>query len=197
MPRKAKFTREEAESRILKAARTLFCERGFVNALVQDIADLSGLNKRLVYAFTPHKESLYLAVLSDVSREFVEFVADLKVKEESLEGQSAQNIYLKAYRHLVRHRDFVRLLVWEWMAESLEGARILSTEKMLRDKLHAFALKAEAQAKDKLAELDIRLNALIMQIALVQPEDNSATNARDAFAQLLFVKDNNYSEALN
>ncbi len=188
MPRKAKYTREEAETRILKAARTLFCERGYVNALVQDIADLSELNKRLVYAFMPHKESLYLAVLSDVSREFVEFVADLKITDEMLKGQTKQTIYLKAYALLVKHRDFVRLLVWEWMSESLEGARILSTEKMLRDKLHNLVLKADPEAQAQLAEFDIRLNALIMQIALVQPDDRVAVNARDALAALLFAQ---------
>jgi AcrR family transcriptional regulator len=50
-------------SEILTAARSVFAEKGFANATVDDIADRAGIGKGTVYLYFPSKNDLFLALL--------------------------------------------------------------------------------------------------------------------------------------
>lgn len=62
-----RLTREEAReltrSEILDAARTLFTERGYRGASLEDIAGTAGYSKGAVYSNWPSKEALFLELL--------------------------------------------------------------------------------------------------------------------------------------
>ena len=172
MARKAKLTREEAESQIIQAARSLFAEHGYYASRIQDIAELSGMNKRVVYAFVPDKESLYLAVLSEVSREIESDLNEALMNESELCSRGAIGVYLWAFELFKQHTDYARLLMWERMGETLQGVRLLSTQKTLRTKIHNLALKAEGDAN--IDPFDAALDVLETQIALASAEDDES-----------------------
>lgn len=93
----------ERRSQILRAARAVFVERGYLAARVEDIARRAGLSKGAVYFYYPSKRELFLALvreeqeatysfldqadhdprpagvkLLELGREYVEYFAGLK-----------------------------------------------------------------------------------------------------------------------
>ena len=59
----------EVEERILDAAETVFLERGFDGASVDEIADVARAGKPTIYARFPGKEALFVAVMARKVRE--------------------------------------------------------------------------------------------------------------------------------
>jgi AcrR family transcriptional regulator len=59
----------EVEERILDAAETVFLERGFEGASVDEIADVARAGKPTIYARFPGKEALFAAVMARKVRE--------------------------------------------------------------------------------------------------------------------------------
>ena len=66
-----RLTREEARNQtrreILDAARTLFTQRGYRGASLDDIAGTAGYSKGAVYSNWPSKEALFLDLLDEAS----------------------------------------------------------------------------------------------------------------------------------
>lgn len=59
----------DGRNRILKSASVLFAERGFRGVSISDVAEAAGLVKSSIYHHFENKEALYLAVLTQMSRE--------------------------------------------------------------------------------------------------------------------------------
>jgi len=58
---KRRLPRAEREARMLQAAETIFTERGFGGASMEEIALESGITKALLYQYFRSKEGLYVA----------------------------------------------------------------------------------------------------------------------------------------
>ena len=66
--KKSEVTREK----LIKVAEDIFAEKGFSGARVDEIAKISGVNKRMIYAHFTNKENLYKEVLNRVYGRMVE-----------------------------------------------------------------------------------------------------------------------------
>lgn len=103
--RDAAATRE----RLLHAAVTEFCAKGFSGARTAAIANRAGCNIRMLYHYFGSKNNLYLAALESV-------YAQLRSREESLDllhlnpekGMSALVEF--TFDHMLEHQEFIRLI---------------------------------------------------------------------------------------
>lgn len=61
-----------SKEKLLKAARTLFSEKGFNGIATQDIATLADVNHSLIFHHFQNKEKLWIAVKEDIEREYLQ-----------------------------------------------------------------------------------------------------------------------------
>ncbi len=166
MSRQPKMTHEMSESLVMKAAREQFASLGYHGARMSDVAECSGVNKRLVYEIVSDKENLYLAVLSDVSREFGAAVSAGMAEMDDAAFKSIADVYRMAFDLISRYHAFSRLLTWEWLCETIQGARILTEMRNFCEKIHAVALRVDKTGSTHLKEFDVALEAMILRFAM-------------------------------
>ena len=94
---------------ILKAALSVFCEKGFSGARTSEIAALAGCNIRMLYHYFGNKEGAYLAALEHVYEE-------VRSHEESLHllhlGPVEGIVALIEFTHdyMMSHQEFIRMM---------------------------------------------------------------------------------------
>ncbi|GHO80511.1 TetR family transcriptional regulator [Ktedonobacter sp. SOSP1-85] len=131
---------EASKQAILDAAETVFAEKGYDAASLQEICDLAGVTRGLPNYFFGSKEGLYRAVLARTfthAQELVTFIHE----QAHAPGVNAQEILRvvieRLFDDLTTHPTFVRLTEWE----ALHGARYLgnlpSQFQLLREAIHA------------------------------------------------------------
>jgi AcrR family transcriptional regulator len=67
----------EVEKRILDAARTVFLQRGFEGASIDEIAKVARSGKPTIYARFPDKRALFTAVMRDMVARIEQFSGDI------------------------------------------------------------------------------------------------------------------------
>jgi len=121
-----------ARASILAAARSLFSEKGFEGASTQEIADLAGVNKRLVFYYFGNKEELYLAALEDFFGKVEMLLENFCVTGEDLKDPWLSLIrFSDNFIHFAAsHQEPIRILVREIMNDG----KILDilTERFIR-----------------------------------------------------------------
>jgi TetR/AcrR family transcriptional regulator len=132
--------------RILRAAARLFARHGYDGTATSAIVGAAGVNKRMLYHWFGDKRGLYREVFRAQWEALRRGLAGRATLEEALGG---------LFDHFARHREFVRLLLWE----GLEGGEIArSIWKEARGPLFEEAV-ALVRAAQKAGRLDRRLDA--------------------------------------
>lgn len=72
--RGTRLPRSARRAQLLEAARSVFVERGYHAAGMDEIADRAGVSKPVLYQHFPGKFELYLALLDEADREIVDAV---------------------------------------------------------------------------------------------------------------------------
>lgn len=140
MGRRAKLTKEEVNQKTIHTAKEHFARNGFYGARIEAIANDAELNKRMIYEFSHKKEGLYLAVLSDVSRGVWAKVE--KALPEHLEVASLRELCAIVFEVILDSEAFLRLLMWERMMETINGARILEAANAIFERLEGIFQKS-------------------------------------------------------
>lgn len=111
---------ERTRQHILEAAEQIFAEKGLDGARVDEIAALSGANKRMIYAYFGSKEALYCTVLERIYRRLPEWERFLTDRPEGQEDVCAALAHLvRAYFGFLRENpSYVRMLMWENLYEA-------------------------------------------------------------------------------
>ncbi len=122
---------ERTRASILSAAIEEFTAHGLDGARVDDIAERSGVNKRMIYYYFGDKNGLYLSVLeaiySDIRNAETQLhLTDLEPTEAMLE------LVRFTWRYFIEHPEFLSLLA----TENLHRARHLKTSRHIRE-LHS------------------------------------------------------------
>jgi len=68
MPKVVPEYKEQATKKILEAARSVFAEKGYHDARMEDIAELVGVSKRTLYLYFTNKEELFAAICAEAPR---------------------------------------------------------------------------------------------------------------------------------
>jgi len=118
-PRRRKVPRPIREQQILDAADACFAKRGYHDASMDEIADLTGITKPMIYAYFGSKEGLYLAVIERAGRDLVERIASATTVLDA----EAQLWYgaLAFFEFVLERRDGWKVLYREATA-SAQGA---------------------------------------------------------------------------
>ncbi|GAB1372422.1 hypothetical protein MASR1M45_24840 [Candidatus Kapaibacterium sp.] len=82
------------ESLIFDAAKSVFLEKGFDGAKMQNIADTAGINKALLHYYYRSKEKLFDVVFSQILNQFFKKMGEVWETELSIEGQNITFIVL-------------------------------------------------------------------------------------------------------
>lgn len=109
---------EQTRRLILHAAITEFADKGYGSARVDNIAQIAGANKRMLYHYFGNKEGLYLAALEET-------YARIRNAERELDLESVGP--LEAIRKLT-------LFTWDYYEKSPDFIKMLSTENLLKAK---------------------------------------------------------------
>src|ERR671917_865048 len=75
-PRAARMPKDQRRAQLLDAANTVFTSRGYHAAAMDDIADVAGVSKPVLYQHFGSKLDLYLALLDRSCERLVDIVAD-------------------------------------------------------------------------------------------------------------------------
>lgn len=150
---------EASRARILASATKFFAEKGLDGARVDEIAEDSGINKRMIYSYFGSKEDLYREVLL---RNY-ESIFDSCKNAFNLNDDPKANI-TRAVREyfyfLARNPSFVRLSSWE----ALNRGR--SAEKVLPKFIDLIELEFDAILKDAINQKVIKPDVDIHQVVL-------------------------------
>lgn len=104
----------ETERRILDAAISVFGEKGFDGARIDEIAKRSGVNKGMIYYYFESKEKLYTGIIEMVFKKVAEIIM------ENLSDVNPDTLYEGISSFIETYIDFiyanygvVRVLMWE------------------------------------------------------------------------------------
>lgn len=111
--------RAENKSKIMKAAETVFAEKGFKGASVGLIAERAGVPKPNVYYYFGAKEDLYRTVIEDVCEIWLHAADNFDATDDPKEAISS---YVKSKMDLARERPYGSRL---WAIEMASGAPFL------------------------------------------------------------------------
>jgi len=119
---------ERTRRAILKAATAEFAETGLAGARVDKIAEVSGVNKRMLYYYFNNKDDLYLAALEEA------YIA-MRTSERNLKFDDPEP--LAAIRKLIEFKFdyFVEnpAMIWLLNGENMLGAHHLKRSRRLKD----------------------------------------------------------------
>lgn len=175
------------KSRLLWAAREHFSQFGSRGARIDGILETAQVNKRHLYDIFLTKEGLYMAVLSEVSREI-----DAAFTAESVRWpREIDAMYTAFCEFLSAHRDFVLLHHWEELSPTLNGPRIQETMASLWEKFETLVRGILGTTPDDeafrhaatQARLWCKLRVVDSAIAsLKQSRDDDTADAEDSVA---------------
>jgi TetR/AcrR family transcriptional regulator len=117
----------EASKRvILDAAETLFAQKGYDAASLQEICDLAGVTRGLPNYFFGSKEQLYRAVLERTfaltqTQDLLAFLREQARRPGANAAASLRVVIDRTFDFLVAHPIFIRITEWE----GLNGGRYL------------------------------------------------------------------------
>lgn len=111
--------REINERAILKAAESVFAERGFSGATVSMIAARAGAPKANVHYYFPTKEGLYRAVVSQVLTAWLDAAASFDASDDPVEALTA---YIGAKMDLAREMPLSSQI---YASEMMHGAPVV------------------------------------------------------------------------
>lgn len=108
---------ELSKKKILEAGEACFAQKGFFGARVDEIAALSGVNKRMIYAYFGKKEALYLAVLEQVYRRMQLLELDC-IDEEGDCKDAVRGVIRSNFTFLYQNPSVVKIMMWENLNEA-------------------------------------------------------------------------------
>lgn len=132
---------DQAKADLLKSATREFAKKGFAMAGIEDIADPTGLNKKMIYHYFGSKEDLYIEVLKEA-------YLGIRKMEEALPLEDLEP--LEAIRTLVE-------ATWDYYVANPEFIALVNQENLLG----AIHLRKSGIVKDRTSLLLKRVKAIL------------------------------------
>lgn len=143
--------REARRLEIVRAARTVFAEKGFEKATLEEIAERAEYGKGTVYNYFDSKESLFLAATVDLLDE-VRAIAEAAEREHKTLRESFEAYTRQMIHYYERNFTFSRMVLRVWGRPEVGESQDLLD--VLKDNVHAAAeplarlLKAAMRRKE-------------------------------------------------
>lgn len=100
---------ENAEQKILTAARNVFIRKGFAGARMQEIADEAGINKALLHYYFRSKEKLFEVIFKESFGKLLPELADIFQQPGSVFEKIER--FTEAYISIVMEHPFIPVFV--------------------------------------------------------------------------------------
>lgn len=101
--------KERTKSLILAAASTEFAEKGYAGARVENIAERSGSNKRMLYYYFQNKEELFVAVMEETYKTIRNAESELKLLDLP-PVEAIRSLITFTWEYYIAHPEFLNLL---------------------------------------------------------------------------------------
>lgn len=102
----ARTKREEKERQILNAAEKAFSEFGFENTKMENIAEIIGISKGLVYFYFNSKENLYMALTYRAMHKMNDMFYGVYHENHNENGLDATMILIQSYMDFLDENPF-------------------------------------------------------------------------------------------
>jgi len=103
---------KKTKALLLEIATEVFSKKGLAGSRIDEIAELSGLNKQRIYAYFHSKKGLYKQVLLKAYSDAATMEPMLSITEDDI--PELTSILLNAlFKYNRKHIDFLRILAWE------------------------------------------------------------------------------------
>lgn len=103
-PPRRRLPRQERERQILNAAVTVFSRRGFHLASMDDIAEVAGVSKPMIYTYLGSKDDLFIACIRREGQRLMERIAAAVPAGLTREERLYRGL-LAFYEFVTQHRD--------------------------------------------------------------------------------------------
>jgi AcrR family transcriptional regulator len=103
-PPRRRLPRQERERQILNAAVTVFSQRGFHLASMDDIAEVAGVSKPMIYTYLGSKDDLFIACIRREGQRLRERIAAAVPAGLTREERLYRGL-LAFYEFVTQHRD--------------------------------------------------------------------------------------------
>ncbi|MPZ67908.1 MAG: TetR family transcriptional regulator [Actinobacteria bacterium] len=114
------MTGQERREQLLDVGRTVFAERGFEGASIEEIAQRAGITKPVIYEHFGGKEGLYAVVVDrEVQRLLSRFEGELNQDSPRAKLEAAANTFLT---YIEEEQDGFRILVRDSPVASKTGS---------------------------------------------------------------------------
>lgn len=154
-------TRAQTRARLLKAAGTVFAERGYDRASLDDVAVAAGLTKGAVYSSFASKEELFYALMRERIRERLELVT--KAVERQATVRDITRDAGSALAELISSQAEWHLLFIEFWARAVRDPDLRN--EFARERRAARGLIASL-LQEQAAEANVELPAPAEQLAV-------------------------------
>jgi AcrR family transcriptional regulator len=104
------------KAKIMKNARDLFSKKGFDATTIDDIADVSSVNKALIYYYFKNKSGLYSEVMSALFDAIYEDVR--KAKEEAKSSEEELELFITTYAKYAEKNPYLPALLLRELSDS-------------------------------------------------------------------------------
>ena len=101
--------KERTRALILAAATEEFAEKGFAGARIEQIAERSGSNKRMLYYYFNNKEDLFLAVMEDTYKTIRDAESELRLLDLA-PVEAIRRLVTFTWDYYIKHPEFLKLL---------------------------------------------------------------------------------------
>ena len=145
---------EGTRERILKAAEQVFAEKGYNGARVAEIAQRSGMDKRLIFYYFRTKQGLYAHILEDFfERAEPVFDGFLRRRKDMAQKLDLARFLENTTEFIQGNRNPVRILFREFLdggelLEDLLPGRILPIFRLWREYYPRFFSAVEGSARE-------------------------------------------------
>ena len=134
---------DRSQKEILDAALAEFAAHGLGGARMDRIAERAGVNKRLIYYYFEHKESLFLAVLEQAYEQIRSEERRLSLSEVE-PTEAIRRLISFTWHYYLAHPEFLTLL----NSENLHRARHLKQSTKIRS-MHSPLVQTIADVLDR------------------------------------------------
>jgi len=159
------------ETLILETARSVFVEKGFDGARMQEIADKAGINKALLHYYFRSKENLFESILNESIQKIIPHILEFMESEVPLAGKIEG--FISNYIGLLIDNPHIPSFVLHELSRNPDrmSSTILRTgidPKVLRDKL-AQQIQEENFIEIEPAQLVVNIIALCVFPFIAKP----------------------------
>jgi AcrR family transcriptional regulator len=152
---------EDTQKKILAAAKKLFCCDGYYQTTTNNIAAEAGISVGNLYFYYPNKKTIFMNIISDYSKSFLEIHESFRFKFE--QGKTDSESFLRSFTEsVVKNHEREKELNREFLIVSCKDPDVASIARSMKKRTLESITDFLASADTLLRVTDIRQAAEVV-----------------------------------